>query len=114
MPFTKENAAEMGKLGGRPKGLFAEKFRDYADDKGWAKLLKWCGSSKFNEAFPALKFVFEMGYGKPTEFNIAQFVEPLQKVINKTSMLEEMYALNYSERNRSKDELGSRDSTVQT
>lgn len=69
MPFTSETAAIAGrKGGGRPKGTFSIKFREYVDEKGWKKLLKWCESDEFSESFPALKFVTEMGYGKPTEY----------------------------------------------
>lgn len=94
MPFTKETASIAGKKGGRPKGLFAEKFRDYCDTEGYKRLLGWCASDKFAVAFPAIKFVFEMGYGKAPGFDAALFSTQLQKTVNEVQALKLIFELN--------------------
>jgi hypothetical protein len=98
MPFTKENASKYGKMGGRPKGLYAEKFRDYADSKGWKRLIDWCNDKDFDVAFPAIKFVFEMGYGKPQSIDLEPLTKPIQKLIDQNQALRIIQEMNFADR----------------
>lgn len=48
------------------------------------------------------------GFGKPVEFDPSKLIAPLQKVINDTQMLKEIYAINDLQAGRDRGELDGR------